>query len=1093
MFRSTILLLTLGLALSPAAADQVLLRIDDVPASGLVIAPVDWTAAANRAKTGPVDPRGILATTEDGQSVPLQFVPNADFDGLKNAAGRLVLRPPVGKKALRIRFERAAQATEPPWPGTIVTPYCSVQHDGKRQGGLPWQIRFKNKTFDALRWNNRLYHREKGSYCLADDPQATVERVSVGPICTVVRARARYVQGGKSAESDAAAVYDLYYFADQPLVFITAQLRQAKPFEWHEVHFLELNYPREQFPRWTGGEPLEQGEFKAAHTTRTFSQWGAVQNGNTLIGMTCAGQILLYDGGPGTYIQAHGDQAWQPWSETTKAIAGWLYWSDQEGAIAKLQQIKEPPAGGRVSVTTADLEARLAAARNARAPWQTAVAERLVRGGRFQEAVALLDGTDTSARFVPVSAGRLIAVLEQADGSLRLAELLDREAGQSFAADHPLPLFRIQLRNAESGEQTAVTADAGWEKVSRSGEAFVFERPVDKRLGDLHVELEARTSGQAILWSLAVQPAAPWSVCRAMFPQVAVADLGPRGAVFFPKAAGEVQGDAWRRPLRFTGTYPGGWTTMQYMAAYNDRGGLYVAVPDPLGSTKDLRVESRPSEHRVELAFDVPAEDLGRPGNKLKTTGQWQGFQGDWFDAAVIYRDWVRREARWYPKLGPDGRGDTPLWLRETSIWALGGGPPAGFLPQLKEFRQFFGPAAVHWYNWHQIPFDNDYPHYFPTHPGFAEAVRDAQAAGVEVMPYINGRLWDTRDKGAEDFEFTRVARPAVSKNEKQEPYTETYGSKEADGSPVRLGVMCPATELWQKKVQDTVRRLYQECGVRGVYIDQVAAASPTLCFDPTHGHPLGGGAWWTAGYWKMLQKIRDEKPADRILTTECNGEPFIYVFDGYLTWHWQYDGQVPAFPAVYGGAIQMFGRSYGGGPTRDLALRMRAAQQLVFGEQIGWINPSVLQEKENAEFLRQVVNLRRRLVRFFYAGEMARPPKPEGVPSVRADWQWNGVDWVTTDAVLTGAWHEPRAKRLVLVFVNVSDAPVASRLTYDLRPYGLGPAKVAVVTAAGPGETFDSAAVLDRQLRVPPRTAVAWLIGGTTTPGSASPAPANR
>ena len=55
----------------------------------------------------------------------------------------------------------------------------------------------------------------------------------------------------------------------------------------------------------------------------------------------------------------------------------------------------------------------------------------------------------------------------------------------------------------------------------------------------------------------------------------------------------------------------------------------------------------------------------------------WQLLHGDWFDAAVIYRDWVRRCARWYPRLGPEGRGDTPLWMRELSAWAQTGGEPA--------------------------------------------------------------------------------------------------------------------------------------------------------------------------------------------------------------------------------------------------------------------------------------------------------------------------------------------------------------------------------------------------------------------------------
>ncbi len=84
----------------------------------------------------------------------------------------------------------------------------------------------------------------------------------------------------------------------------------------------------------------------------------------------------------------------------------------------------------------------------------------------------------------------------------------------------------------------------------------------------------------------------------------------------------------------------------------------------------------------------------------------------------------------------------------------------------------------------------------------------------------------------------------------------------------------------------------------------------------------------------------------------------------------------------------------------------MKAAQQLTYGEQIGWLHPNVVNQKENAEFLRDVVRMRYRLRRYFYAGEMLRPPALTGdIPRVRADWQWSGQWWVETDAVLTGAW----------------------------------------------------------------------------------------
>ena len=55
-------------------------------------------------------------------------------------------------------------------------------------------------------------------------------------------------------------------------------------------------------------------------------------------------------------------------------------------------------------------------------------------------------------------------------------------------------------------------------------------------------------------------------------------------------------------------------------------------------------------------------------------------------------------------------------------------------------------------------------------------------------MPYINGRLWDTRDRGPEDLYFTQVALPGATKDEVGQPYVETYGSKETDGSRSRIG-----------------------------------------------------------------------------------------------------------------------------------------------------------------------------------------------------------------------------------------------------------------------------------------------------------------
>jgi hypothetical protein len=575
-----------------------------------------------------------------------------------------------------------------------------------------------------------------------------------------------------------------------------------------------------------------------------------------------------------------------------------------------------------------------------------------------------------------VEAGDLRMVLEKTGQGLHLISLRDTAANQELIGDEGLPLFSIVVRDTQTKEQLTLTADSGWRQVevspggSPGSYKLTFAGPVNARLEGVRIEatVEPEKAEDAVTWDLsATDSSTQVALWHVVFPQVSLREPGAGGRVFLPQTAGIEVPDMWSAAVKKGGTYPSGWTCMQYMAAYSrSRGtGLYVGVHDPLGSTKDIFAEGQPDKHAVVFRFDHPVPNMGKPGVGFDMPGKarWQLLRGDWFDAAQIYRVWAGREAKWWPVLGPEGRDDTPKWMRELPAWAMTGGAPSECVPRLKTFAtELAAPVGFHWYNWHQIPFDNDYPHYFPPKDGFREGVAELRKAGVYVMPYINGRLWDTHDRGAEDWEFTRVALAAATKDETGNPYTESYGSKESDGNSVKLAAMCPSTALWQDRVRATVLRLFNEYGLNGVYVDQVAAAQPRLCFDASHGHALGGGSWWTAGYWKMLDAIRAAKPADCMLTTECNAEPYIKWFDGYLTWHWQEQNMVPAFPAVYGGAIQMFGRAYRGGPSQDLAHRMKAGQQLVFGEQIGWFGPEIIERPDSGKFLRDCIHLRWRL-----------------------------------------------------------------------------------------------------------------------------------
>lgn len=722
--------------------------------------------------------------------------------------------------------------------------------------------------------------------------------------------------------------------------------------------------------------------------------------------------------------------------------------------------------------------------------WRAALAAGLEKEARLSEAWQVTQ-RPAAAGWTLATANELGVAFHQNTNGIRLQSLFDLRQQQELLASNSLPLFQLTLRHAKTKKELRLTSDSGWRQATlrQTSQKLVlhWENPLDTTLQGLSVNASVRLDGgdSALRWKLGVENKnAEWSVWRVAFPQVTLADLGEGASVLFPRGPGEVQKDVSKRAFKYRGNYPGGWCSMQFMAAYRateNPTGLYFAVHDPLGGTKDIVLESDPASRSVRMFYDHPSPNMGVAGNDFALSGEavWQLLRGDWFDAATLYRAWAKKEARWWPQLSNAGREDTPLWMRELSVWAQTGGGPKDCVSRVQQFQQFLEmPAGFHWYNWHQIPFDNDYPHYFPAKTNFNQGVLDLQKSGVFVMPYINGRLWDTHDQGARDSEFSARALPAATKKDDGAPYTESYGSKETNGQPVRLAAMCPTTALWQQTVRETVLKLLTEAGTKAVYIDQVAAAPPTLCMDATHGHPLGGGHWWNEGYWKMLDSIRQAKPRDAMLTTECNGETFARWFDGYLTWHWQHDGQVPAFPAVYGGALQMFGRAYRGGATKDLALRMKAGQQLVFGEQLGWLDPNVVKEKANAKFFRQAAQLRWKFRRYFYAGEMARPPKLDGpLPKVKADWQWSGEWWVTTDAVLVGAWKLPKEKRMVLLFANVSDESVTASLRLDASAYGVRARKVkCTVTKGGDvAAAQDLAARFEQPVTFAPRQTQAW------------------
>jgi lysophospholipase L1-like esterase len=590
--------------------------------------------------------------------------------------------------------------------------------------------------------------------------------------------------------------------------------------------------------------------------------------------------------------------------------------------------------------------------------------------------------------------------------------------------------FDQNLRSSVKSSECADETHALWNGLGAGAAAKMTVRMIrSERAAGAAWRLHVENRGDAALWEVT-------------FPDFK-AGVFEDDMVVIPSVSGRLH--SVREPLVYrsegVGKYPSGRLTMQCTGVYGKNGGIYLGVHDPIASTK--RLEMICENGTLDIRWHWPVPNMGTPGTGWEMPGEVmiRPFEGDWFDIAQIYRDWASRKAGWWPRGKQAGRPDTPEWFKDNAVWVQIGGPwPRNrppldqnlVVPRVKRFAEFMGdiPCAVHWYNWHQVTFDNDYPHYFPAEEPFAPGIRELHAAGIRVMPYLNAHVWDT-----DLADFKTTAYPAAVKSCDGSMPTKSYAGN-------TFACMCPATPLWQQTVKGLVQKLASsDYGVDGVYLDQVAAQAAMLCFDKAHGHPLGGGGWWTTqGYWPMLDRIRASSPGT-VLTSESSAEPYVNRLDGYLTWVGYRDGNsaIPLFHAVYAGQVQLFGRLYKWDSWKGVAMRAKTAQALVWGEQIGWIRPEVLDDPVAAQFLKRQARLRYALRRYLSSGRMARPPKirTDGA-TLTANWVFTGDLMVTTPAVFSGAWLREDGKAVALILVNADDRPHSVTLPFDASAYDL-------------------------------------------------------
>lgn len=590
---------------------------------------------------------------------------------------------------------------------------------------------------------------------------------------------------------------------------------------------------------------------------------------------------------------------------------------------------------------------------------------------------------------------------------------------------------------------------------------------------DVHVkvQVEADPRRQYSDWRIAVDNRTGVEIVDVQFPIIVarcpLTEKAVRGTIVLPQYMGHVVHNpppqaipedtpqAWQFSKSWPSTYhyPGS-VFAQFLAYYRDALGLYVACDDTDGHVKLFRVLRRKKGLRLGVAHVGDWPSRGR--RKLPYAVRVRSLEGDWYDAAEIYRSWALKQ-KWARPLTK--RADVPEWLLDSPphiTIRLQGYVDDGPVFPVKEFlpyekclplleriaQRVEAPLVAVLMSWeHGGPWV--YPDCFPPVGGevsLAHFVKLARQRGWRVGSFCNGTRWVMAHKwngyDGREFFYKHGGERSVCRLPNGERWPGDW-----DGSWRPSYICCLGSEVTRQIARDFVRRLIT-WGMQSIqFFDQNINAASFPCFASDHDHPPMPGKWMAKEMERIIGTFSEdaarEGDSEVIQSVEmpCN-EYCLPLFQQCDVRGQPPDGGtetfIPLYHYLYHECIIMHGMMSLG--YEPYALPMRNAYNCVIGEIPGAVmtgdgtllnretfnwaewDPKVGNNEDALEMIRTVTAMRRGAGRdFLVYGRMMRPASVRGID--RVEWEYEGRKH-SVDAVFHAAWQAPDG-RFAVVLAN--------------------------------------------------------------------------
>lgn len=601
-------------------------------------------------------------------------------------------------------------------------------------------------------------------------------------------------------------------------------------------------------------------------------------------------------------------------------------------------------------------------------------------------------------------------------------------------------------------------------------------------------------------WSISVHNAAGLAITDVQFPFVIVpyhlggkpgseALLRPLGTGRFwespqPQDLEPDSPHAWQfRPENGDTSHYPGLTFAQFLAYYNDRAGIYAACEDSTGAIKLIKpVHS--SAGGIRLGFDHVGDWPASGERDLGYHVVLQAFQGDWYEAAALYREWSLKQ-KW-AAVPLHQRKDVPAWLLDSpphivvrmqgELDAGPAEPNQAFLPYpkivplLEKISQRIGcPLVAVVMSWER-PGPWVYPDCFPPVGGdesLREFTRLARERGWHVGSFCNGTRWVTHHfwsgYDGEKYLAEHEGGKTICRTHDGQLWLENWARDWRPSYACCVGV--PKT---REIASDFVRRLAAD-GLDWVqFLDQNVGCAPFPCFAADHGHPSAPGKWMNAAMQSLLDSFRqiatqtgERSEGRRELAFSVEYPPNEFFMPNFQVCdqrvappgHNAY-GRLffPLHTFLYHEFVVAQG-GFGAAPE-PYHMPIRNACNLVMGEISGGVvtgdgsllnrdtfnwapwSPSVGDNEDSLTMLHSTAALRRGKGRdYLVFGRMQRPSQAMGVKIVH--WESNGQVH-NIPAVFHSAWQSPKGRFGVVLanwtnekqVISLVDARLGNQIT---------------------------------------------------------------